>query len=176
MAASDGNASAAAILRSGDLIVLSVGTQLPFDRLVDAVDRWAGETPGVKVVGQIGNSSSKPANMETFQLGSPSKMNALFMQASVIIAHAGTGSILTAMEYAKPIIVMPRDHLKGEHRNGHQLATARRFQDVPGVYVAFDEAELRQRLDGIDSIVAAAKVPNKAPQEFSQKLRSFLNG
>jgi len=52
------------------------------------------------------------------------------------------GSIVTAMEFGKPIVIMPRDHERGEHRNGHQMATAQRFMDTPGVYVAMNKQQL----------------------------------
>ncbi len=35
------------------MIFLTVGTQLPFDRLVAAVDAWAARQPGQEVFGQI---------------------------------------------------------------------------------------------------------------------------
>ena len=35
------------------MIFATVGTQLPFDRLIAAVDRWAGTRPGREVFAQI---------------------------------------------------------------------------------------------------------------------------
>ena len=42
------------------MIFVTVGTQLPFDRLVRAVDAWAAEHPQVDVFGQIGPASFRP--------------------------------------------------------------------------------------------------------------------
>ena len=67
--------------------------------------------------------------------------------ADAIVAHAGMGTILTALELGKPLLVLPRRASLGEHRNEHQLATARRFADTGRLAVAFDESELAQRLD-----------------------------
>ena len=42
----------------------------------------------------------------------------------VVIAHDEMGSIITALEMGKPIVVMPRRAELGEHRNDHQVAAA----------------------------------------------------
>jgi len=57
------------------------------------------------------------------------------------------GTIITALELDKPILVMPRRGDLGETRNDHQLATARRLHALGLIEVALDEAELRSRLD-----------------------------
>lgn len=62
-------------------------------------------------------------------------------------AHAGMGSILLALENAKPIIVMPRDPDLGEHQNRHQIATAERFKQIEQIQVAMNEQELPVLLD-----------------------------
>jgi UDP-N-acetylglucosamine transferase subunit ALG13 len=52
------------------------------------------------------------------------------------------GSILTAIELSKPIVVMPRRAHLGEHRNDHQWATVNRLGEDVGIAVAADETEL----------------------------------
>ncbi len=67
--------------------------------------------------------------------------------ADFVVAHAGMGSIITALTLAKPLVVMPRRVELGEHRNDHQAATAERFAARPGVVVAADERQLPGILD-----------------------------
>ena len=67
------------------------------------------------------------------------------LAADAVVAHAGIGTILGALELGKPTVVMPRRAALGEHRNDHQLATARRFSG-PGIAVALDEHELAAEL------------------------------
>ena len=52
------------------------------------------------------------------------------------------GSIITALELGKRIIVMPRRADLGEHRSDHQVATAKRFAEQGRIEVAFNEREL----------------------------------
>jgi hypothetical protein len=61
----------------------------------------------------------------------------------------GMGSILTALQYGKPILVMPRLGRLKETRNDHQVATAQRFREMGKVAVAMDEGEIVAQLDGL---------------------------
>ncbi|MFW2831112.1 glycosyltransferase [Sphingomonas sp. ID0503] len=157
------------------LILLSVGTQFPFDRLTRVVDLWAKETGRDDIVAQIGPSRYKPEALKTFDLISPDEFARLQAEAELIVAHAGMGSILGAMEASTPLIIMPRDHERGEHRNGHQMATARRFEGAAGIYVAYDEVALRQLLDRSAELDAAAATPDSALPQFVAELKAFVD-
>ena len=136
------------------MILLSVGTQLPFSRLVDAVDLWAERNRDVRVVGQIGpQKHGLPQHIESFDFKPIAEFEQLQQQCSLMISHAGVGSILTATDFRKPIIIMPRRVELGEHRSNHQMATAKYFINMPNVYVASDEFELLKLLNHLDEIV-----------------------
>ena len=109
------------------MIFATVGTQLPFDRLVSTLDQWASSQSQSEVFAQIGDSKYCPRYIQWRRFLQPEEYNARLQQASVIVAHAGIGSILSALELGKRAIIMPRMSKWGEHRNDHQLATARRF-------------------------------------------------
>lgn len=156
------------------MILLSVGTQFPFDRLVKAVDDWAVRSDCDDVVGQIGPSQFVARKIKCFSFLNPSEFRDVQERADIIVAHAGMGSILTALEFGKPIVIMPRDHTRNEHRNAHQLATASRFRNMPGIHVAMDEAALSAILDDLDRLVAANTVSKKAPEAFTARLKAFV--
>ncbi len=71
----------------------------------------------------------------------------MFEQAEIIVAHAGMGTIITAVEFKKPLVVMPKRAALGEQRNEHQLATVREFRKLPLLHVADSEAELPEKLN-----------------------------
>lgn len=158
------------------MIFVTVGTQLPFDRLVAAVDDWAGAAPGRDVVAQTGPTALRPRHIQHAPFLGPEECRERMLAATAIVAHAGMGSILTALEIGKPLIVMPRRAALGEHRNDHQLATAQRFGGRGGVTVAFDEAELLLRLDDLDAVSAQPRISPHAPDEFVAALRAFIAG
>jgi UDP-N-acetylglucosamine transferase subunit ALG13 len=127
------------------VILLTVGTQLPFDRLVEIVDR-AAPTLSEEVFAQIGESALEPANLSWHRNVDPNEFERQFIAARLIVGHAGVGTVLMALRHNKPLLVMPRRAALREHRNDHQLATCRALTDRPGVYVAYDEATLTDLL------------------------------
>lgn len=157
------------------MILLSVGTQLPFDRLICAVDRWAQDRGRTDVVAQVGPTRYRPSAMESFAYLPYDEFRELQANCSVMVCHAGMGSIITAMEFGKPIIVMPRDHRLGEHRNGHQFATLRQFGDRQGVYAAEDEGELTALLDRADQLTACSTLGTCAANGFVDQLATIVN-
>jgi exopolysaccharide biosynthesis glucuronosyltransferase PssE len=156
------------------VIFVSVGTQLPFDRLIVAVDEWAGAASEREVFAQIGPSRLRPRHIEHEQFISPRECRNRMLAATAIVAHAGIGTILTGLEMGRPLLVMPRRAALGEHRNDHQLATAQHFAELGTVKVAFDENELRPRLDELDQVAAQPPIRASAPDEFVAALRAFI--
>lgn len=158
------------------MIFVTVGTQLPFDRLIGAIDAWAGQSNNREVFAQIGPSRLRPRHIDHQQFVSPRECTDRMVTADAIIAHAGMGTILTALEMGKPLLVMPRRAEFGEHRNDHQLATAMRFADLEGVMVARDEHELPAKLDELAAISARPAISRYAPDDFVSAVRGFIIG
>lgn len=132
------------------MIFVTVGTELPFDRLARAVDEWSGTRSRSDVYGQLADLGAKgyrPSHFEWCSFLPPTEYEKRFKEADLIVAHAGMGSIITAMTSAKPIVIMPRMAELTEHRNDHQMATAQRFGQRPGIFLASDETELPDILD-----------------------------
>ena len=161
---------------SGPVILVAVGTQFAFDRLIRTVDEWAAASGTRDVIAQIGPSSYVPAHIRADAFFPPRQFEALLDQAELVVAHCGMGSILSALSRGKPIIMMPRLAAHGEHRNDHQHATAQRFSDRPGVTVAWDEKDLRNCLDRVSKSDSPgfSAIPPKAPPELTDRLRAFL--
>ncbi len=88
---------------------------MPFDRLVEAVDRWASIRNRDDVFAQIGQSGYRPQRLECRQLLEPDEFRRRYQTAAAVVAHAGTGSIITALQMGKPIIIMPRRASLMEH-------------------------------------------------------------
>lgn len=162
------------------MIFVTVGTQLPFDRLVEAVDTWPGLLPG-GAFGQVGPGGRPARNFETVPFLAPDRFLALLDEAELVVAHAGMGSIITALTLGKPIVVMPRRHLLGEHRNDHQVATAQRLLLDRGVAVAEDAASMHRFLDrhaaaGAGSAAESARIEKDASRDIVQAIRAFIEG
>jgi len=148
---------------------------MPFDRLIRAVDTWAGGRAGADVFAQIGETSLRPAHIDWKPFLEPSEFRAKMQAATAVVAHAGTGSILTALEYAKPALVMPRRADLRETRNDHQFATAKRLEEQGRVLVAWNERDLSARLDDLAaSPRALGRIGPEASPELIEALRTFI--
>ena len=66
--------------------------------------------------------------------------------ARLIVAHAGMGSVITADQFGKPIVMLPRLQERGEHTTDHQVATANWLRAKPGIYVADRDEDLGPRI------------------------------
>ena len=130
-------------------IFVVTGTQLPFDRLIKILDEIAPELHE-EIVAQVNGSQYLPRHVNTIDILPPDEFDRLFSQARLIVAHAGIGTIISAMQYQKPIIIFPRIAALGEHRNEHQLATATKMKEAGWVYVATDKDELKSLLLATD--------------------------
>jgi UDP-N-acetylglucosamine transferase subunit ALG13 len=157
------------------MILVTVGTQLAFDRMVRAVDEWAADHRDVEVFAQIGPAEVVPQHIAYERFVGPELFTAKARACTAIVAHAGTGSIFTALELRKPIIVMPRRAELGEHRNDHQLATVAKFRDFGGVHVAESGDELHALLDRLERLQAPAEgfSPHAQP-ELLDAVRAFV--
>ena len=158
------------------MIFVTVGHQWPFDRLVACVDAWAGTRGDVEVVAQVGATSLKPRNIRYFETVRPDQFISLVNQCHVIVGHAGMGTVLTALEYGKPVVVMPRSARLGEHLNEHQAATAKRLEGRDGVVIAADEHELSRVLDQIGSLRRGERISSCASSQLIDAVRSFVLG
>lgn len=105
----------------------------------------------------------------------PGEFKHRFETAKVIVAHAGTGSIITALQLGKPILVMPRRASLRETRNDHQVATAEQFRRFPSVVVAWDEKELIARMEQIDDLAGLQAVGAHASPELVGAIRDFID-
>ena len=156
------------------MIFVAVGTQLPFDRLLRAVDEWAQRVGRDDVFAQAGPTDFQPVRIEIERFISPAEYRRRIENAELVIAHAGMGTIISALELAKPIIVMPRKAELREHRNDHQLATARRFADHKAVTVVMDEHELGSRLERLDEVIGDRADTGRLSPDASPELIAFL--
>jgi UDP-N-acetylglucosamine transferase subunit ALG13 len=157
-------------------IFVTVGAQMPFDRLIAAVDRWAEAHPGHTVRAQIGESALRPAHLAWSRMMSPAELGRAYDDADVIVGHAGTGTIFAALEREKPLVVMPRRAALGETRNDHQIATAERLGARLGVTVAWDERELVARLATLDHVLPSRALAPEAGGALVRAIAAFIDG
>lgn len=152
---------------------VTVGTLFPFDRLVKAVDLAVSEKLlDENVFAQIGKSNYKPENMEYAEVLDSDSFNSRIRQADFLISHAGIGSITTALSMNKPLLVMPRLKKFGEHVNDHQLDTARKFEELGHILVAYSEDELPDKFQQLKEFTP--KPRQSQADKVAERISVFL--
>ncbi|MGO1499889.1 MAG: glycosyltransferase [Marinobacter sp.] len=158
------------------MIFVTVGTQLHFDRLVKMVDTWAGRHPEEDVFIQTGKTAYTIKNCRASCFIDHDEWQCCFEQADRVISHAGVGTILKSLAYAKPLIVMARHAALGEHRNDHQRATAARFTSFANIRFVENQQELWEALDSPLWLHESTTSPNRNLEALISELTVFLRG
>lgn len=152
------------------MIFVTIGTQIPFDRFIKIIDELAGVINETFIVQALyGNYS--PQNFSVVSFITPDEFDKIAQKARLIISHAGIGSILSAIDYEKPIIIFPRLASLGEHRNDHQMATAMAINEKGYAYVAYDKKQLKELLFSKELVPLKRKIE----QSSNKILYSIIN-
>jgi len=155
------------------MIFLTVGTQFPFDRLVKAVDH-AVERSGcaVEIFAQIADSVYRPRCFDAVSYLQKDDFDKNMREASSIISHAGMGTITAALEDKKPLLVMPRLRKYGEVVNDHQLAIAKKFEQLGHLMVAYNEQDVPEKIKTLEQFVPTER--KKSVDAVTQRISSFI--
>ncbi len=156
------------------MVFVVTGTQLPFDRLIKMLDEIAPELDE-EIVAQVNGSNYLPRHVNTIDILPPDEFDRLFKRARLIVAHAGIGTIISALQYQKPIIIFPRIAALGEHRNEHQLATAAKMKEAGWVYVATEKEELKSLLLTPD-LRPLCSISSGASASLVKSITDFIEG
>lgn len=158
------------------MIFVSVGSRYPFDRLISAVDGWAENNPDADVFVQCGESKLSISNCRFSKFLTAPEFKKAVMRCSLVISHAGMGNIITALEFNKPIVVVPRLPSYGEVVNDHQVSTVRSLEGRSGILVLEDVANIDFMIKkGLSFGSEKLAKLNGASPELIEGIRSFIN-
>jgi len=160
------------------VIFVTIGSMFPFDRLIQRMDEWAQAHPEAELLAQIGDGAYAPTHMPWVRRLDQVDFARKVAEADLVVAHAGMGSVITASQFRKPIVMLPRLKEWDEHTTDHQIATANWLRDKPGVYIADADADLGPRI--AEALAAGGPAEPtfaaEAPDEFIARLRSCIFG
>ncbi|MFZ9916398.1 MAG: glycosyltransferase [Phycisphaerales bacterium] len=156
------------------MIFVTVGSQLPFDRLLLPVAQWARARGRTDIVFQHGGGAVDLAGFRAHAFVGPAEADSLLAQADVVVAHVGMGTVLTCLELGKPVIVMPRLAALHETRNDHQSDSARQLEGRAGFFVAWSEQELIALLDRAGELRGGSVISSEASPELIATLQGYI--
>ncbi|MFP7492547.1 PssE/Cps14G family polysaccharide biosynthesis glycosyltransferase [Terribacillus saccharophilus] len=105
------------------MILVVLGThELPFTRLLEEVERLKRENIITdEVVVQAGHTKFESDLLTIKPFVNYEVMDQLMEEARLVITHAGTGSVISALKKGKKVIAAARLKKYGEHNDDHQL-------------------------------------------------------
>lgn len=142
-----------------DILITVGASEYGLDRLLRIIDELCDEKilDGTHIIAQKGASKYVSRNFQSFELIAREKFQTYMERADLIIAHAGTGSVIPPLKMRKKIIVFPRRECFGEHLDDHQLELSDVFTSAGYTLCATDKQTMIECLN---------KVPAFCPQTF----------
>ncbi len=155
------------------MIFLTVGSMFPFDRLIQSVDEMVGndQLPD-DVFAQIGEGRFEPRHMKFCRFLDNIEFEEKVGSAKYLLGHAGVGTITLALSRQIPALVVPRLSRFGEHVNDHQFATARKFEELGHVLVAYDVHDIPSKLNELRDFTARKR--EVRTQDLVTRIDRFL--
>ena len=99
-------------------IVFQIGQTKLSEEEKNKIEKLNEKINEEKVSEKIKNKEEK--NITVFNMLKPEEMKKYIINSSIVITHAGVGTIMECIEHNKDIIVLPRKEENGEHVNNHQ--------------------------------------------------------
>jgi len=131
-----------------------------------------------EVVMQIGTVPYEPQNAKYFRYASYQENLSYFQKASLVIGHGGAGTILNALRFQIPIVVVPRRHHYGEHVDDHQMELAQQLGGNELIKVIYDieelESAVREMLDRGKKIGKGRTYPER--DALIKTIKDFVDG
>ena len=160
------------------MIFASVGSMLPFDRFVRAVDEWARDNPSQDVFIQIGGGDYEPQHAPFARMVPLADYRRRLDACDLFVAHVGMGSILQALEARKQMLLMVRDIALGEHTTDHQAATAARFRDRAGLRIVDTPEALKAGISELltTPLATGGAFSTKASPQLLAAVSTYLRG
>ncbi len=143
-------------------VFLTIGTKdYPFNRIIRTMDKKG-------VFMQIGNSI-KPKNAQYKRFMKKQEVYDKMDWADVIVCHAGTGTVMEAIDLGKKMVVVPRQKKFKEHIDDHQIDFSKYLSKKFGICVVMDESKIWQAIKESTS-PKNVSISNKLINEIKQVL------
>lgn len=154
------------------MIFVTIGNGYGFIRLIRKMDEIAGKMDE-RVIMQIGCTKYKPKNAKYFRFLPKKEIEGLYKNARVVVCHDGVGSIITALQFGKPVIAVPRIKKYREIFYNNQGDFANKFAKERLIMVVYDVKNLKFLLENINSKNLMKMY--KSEKKLVYKLKEYLD-
>lgn len=156
------------------MILVILGTQkFQCNRLLKLIDNLVlnGKLKE-SIFAQIGNSTYIPQNYSYERFLDKDEFEKKILESSLVITHSGVGSIISAVNKKKPIIVFPRLKKYGEHVDDHQIEIAEAFEKKNYVKIYRENDNLERLIEKVKT--HEFSVYNSQRKKIIDEIYNFL--
>lgn len=158
------------------MIFITLGSQkFQFNRLLKKIDELI-ERQAIteEVIAQIGFSDYKPKKYQYYDFMDREEFSSYMDKADIVITHAGTGAIITAIKKKKKVIAVPRLAKYGEHVDDHQLQIVNEFMQANLIDSILEMDQLEEKLLTIHKKEFAEYISNT--QVIVENIDTYIMG
>ena len=153
------------------MILVTLGTQKQqFTRLLDYIEE---SSINDEIIVQAGYTEYRSSKMKIFDFIDYDEMNKYLDNADLIITHAGTGSIVSALQKNKKVIACARKSEYQEHVDNHQEEIVSVFYEEGYILKIDDSINLDEIMKNINKFKSKKFVSNT--NNFKKKLKKEIN-
>lgn len=134
------------------MIFVCVGSRpYQFNRLIEELDRLvAAGCVRSEMFAQIGASTYEPQHFAFERFMDPDAFRAKMAEATIVISHGASGSIMGALNAGKRVIAVARLEKYKEHINDHQVAINQTLADEGLVLAVEEMGELGEAIEKME--------------------------
>lgn len=156
------------------MIFVTLGSQkFQFNRILKELDRLLEEKIiNEEIFAQIGYSDYKPKNYKYKEFVDRDEFKSIMDKCEIVIAHGGTGAIITAVKKNKKVIAIPRLAKYGEHVDDHQIQLVDEFKELNLIYPVYNEQNLGKAINEIRDIEYEKYISNT--QNIIDEIENFI--
>lgn len=133
------------------MIFITVGSQkFQFNRLLKEIDRLIeSKIINDEVIAQIGVSDYKPKHYKYFDFLTRDEFKEYLIKSTLVVTHAGTGAIISALKNDRKVIAIPRLAKYGEHVDDHQIQLINEFRELNFIEPVYEIEELESAIKNV---------------------------
>ena len=158
------------------MIFVCVGSRgYQFNRLLKQMDKLVADGAITEeVIAQTGLSDYKPVHYAYQKYMDVDQFKKMQKDADLIVSHAGTGALVSALKIGKQVIAVPRRKKYEEHIDDHQLQVAQALESQGYLFVV-------REMDELGSVIKNAKAhpickKYEIPSNVIQIIYDFIQG
>ena len=137
------------------MIFVTLGSQkFQFNRILEEIDKLIEKKIiNEEVFAQTGASTYIPKEYMYKDFLMQDEFKEKMKEATLVITHAGTGAIITALKNNKKVIAIPRLAKYGEHVDDHQIQLIEEFKQLKEAIDKTKKNKYNKYISNTDTII-----------------------